>query len=138
LGDHLEKAMIHTDDSGDLAKRAPEAGIATATWEGTSEDRMTNPNGNILLEGEFEIWRNTQWRVTNHVIEEVGDATTIGPPYWISLEDLGDPEWPEHVCGKTWVKPQLFVEAYRKACEIAGLRPNEAGITVALHESEHV
>lgn len=28
---------------------------------------------NRLVDGEYEIWRNSQWRVTNQFLEEVAD-----------------------------------------------------------------
>lgn len=80
---------------------------------------------NTLVEGEYEIWRNDQWRVTNHVLEEVADPALAGPPYWIRLSDLHHRDWPRQVCEKTWVDPAKFVEAYRKAAEIAGFTPDE-------------
>lgn len=87
---------------------------------------------NELLDGEFEIWRNSQWRVTNMHLEEIARSDLAGPPYWIRLTDLHHPGTIEHVCSKTWVDPVLFVDAYREACDVAGLVPDEAEIGRAL------
>lgn len=92
---------------------------------------------NELVDGEYEIWRNDQWRVTNMTLEEIADPELAGPPYWISLDRLNDPMWPEHVCEKAWVNTQQFVEAYRKACRVAGVSPNEEGIRRALNPEPH-
>jgi hypothetical protein len=83
---------------------------------------------NTFVDGEFEIWRNKQWRITNLFLEQIADPALAGPPYWISLARLSEPSWPEHMCEKTWVDPEQFIEAYRKACETASIQPNEAGI----------
>ncbi len=88
---------------------------------------------NELLDGEVELWRNGQWRVTNMHLEEIADPDLCGPPYWIPLnQHLRIGNWPEHVCAKRWVDPEQFVEAYRKACEVAGVQPDEASISRAL------
>jgi hypothetical protein len=87
---------------------------------------------NELLKGEVELWRNGQWRVTNMHLEEIADPEVFGPPYWIPLDDIHIGKWPEHVCGKTWVDPEQFIEAYRKACELAGVKSDEASIARAL------
>jgi Mg2+ and Co2+ transporter CorA len=88
---------------------------------------------NELVDGEFEIWRNDQWRVTNMFMEEVANPGLAGPPYWLNFSMLRDREMIEHVCSKTWVKPELFVEAYRKAAQVAGFEPNEDEIARALN-----
>jgi hypothetical protein len=86
---------------------------------------------NWLLEGEVEIWRNSSWRVTNMNLEEMNGERPMASSYWIPLADIGKPIWPEHVCAKVWVDRDKFIEAYRKACELAGVEPNEAGIARA-------
>lgn len=91
---------------------------------------------NSLLAGEHEIWRNSQWRVTNLVLEEVADPALAGPPYWISLPDLHHPGWVSQVCEKSWVDPVKFVEAYRKAAEIGGFEVDEAEIRRVLQSVE--
>lgn len=78
---------------------------------------------NILVEGEAEIWRNAQWRVTNMHLEEIHDGSTMGPPYWIAHTDLSRPGWIEHMSEKNWVDRELFTEAYGRACEVAGIKP---------------
>jgi|GEM_PF-4646005 len=83
---------------------------------------------NTLVEGEYEIWRNSQWRVTNKFLEEVADPGLAGPPYWIALDQLHYRDVPRHVCEKTWVDPVKFIDAYRKAAKIAGFIPDEAEI----------
>ncbi|TIO42587.1 MAG: hypothetical protein E5X81_20960 [Mesorhizobium sp.] len=83
---------------------------------------------NWLLEGEVEIWRNSSWRVTNMNLEEMSGDKPMGSSYWIALSDIGNPMWPEHMCAKVWVNRPKFIEAYRKACEVAGVAPNETGI----------
>lgn len=37
---------------------------------------------NHLLEGEIELWRNAQWRVTNLALEEVPGR--VMSPYWLN------------------------------------------------------
>lgn len=91
---------------------------------------------NILHDGERELWRNDAWRVTNFVLEEIADPTLAGPPYWIALTDLQYRGWLRHVCEKSWVDPTKFVEAYRKAVEIAGFTPDETEICEALANAE--
>jgi hypothetical protein len=83
---------------------------------------------NTLVSGEHEIWRNSQWRVTNKFIEEVADPALAGPPYWIALDDLHFRDMLRHVCEKSWVDPTKFVQAYRKAAEVAGFVPDEIEI----------
>lgn len=87
---------------------------------------------NVLLEGEYEIWRNDQWRVTNMVLEEVADPELAGPPYWIRLSDLHHRDWPRQVYEKSWVTPAKFVEAYRVAAEVAGFISDEGEIQKVL------
>jgi hypothetical protein len=91
---------------------------------------------NILHDGEYEIWRNDAWRVTNVVLEEIADPALAGPPYWIALTDLQYRGWLQHVCEKTWVDPAKFIEAYRKAAEVAGLEPDEAEIREVMSQRE--
>lgn len=91
------------------------------SWDAQDEGR----NHNTLLDGEIVLWRNAQWRVTNMHIEEKADPGRLGPPYWIpaTSDYLGDPNLVQHVCLKTWVDADLFVEAYEKACELTGQVP---------------
>ncbi|RUV75944.1 MAG: hypothetical protein EOR30_16955 [Mesorhizobium sp.] len=81
-----------------------------------------------LVDGEVEIWRNSSWRVTSLNLDEMSGSRPMGSPYSIALSDLGNPMWPEHMCAKVWVNRPKFIEAYRKACEVAGVTPNETGI----------
>ena len=87
------------------------------------DDEVRNENGNFLLEGEAELWRGGGWRVTSYVLEEIHDGTTAGPPYYVYIGQLSDPELVGHVCQKTWVDREAFVEAYRKACELHDVTP---------------
>ena len=91
---------------------------------------------NTLVEGEYEIWRNSQWRVTNKFLEEVADPGLAGPPYWIALDQLHYRDVLRHVCEKTWVDPVKFIEAYRIAAEIAGFAPDETEIQCVLAKAE--
>lgn len=91
---------------------------------------------NTLLDDEYEIWRNDQWRVTSKVLEEIADPSLAGPPYWIALEELHYPDVLRHVCEKTWVVPAKFVEAYRKAAEVARFIPDEIEIQRVIAGSE--
>jgi hypothetical protein len=91
---------------------------------------------NTLVAGEHEIWRNSQWRVTNKFLEEVADPELAGPPYWIAIDDLHYPDVLRHVCEKAWVNPAMFVEAYRKAADVAGFVPDEMEIQRVLATAE--
>lgn len=91
---------------------------------------------NTLVAGEYEIWRNSQWRVTNKFLEEVADPGLAGPPYWIAIDDLYYPDLLRHVCEKSWVDPIKFVEAYRKAAEVGGFEVEEAEIRRVLQSVE--
>jgi len=87
------------------------------------DDEVRNENGNFLLEGEVELWRGDGWRVTSYVLEEIHDGTTAGPPYYVYIGQLSDPELVGHICLKTWVDRAAFVKAYRKACELHDVTP---------------
>ncbi|PWE57153.1 hypothetical protein DEM27_05795 [Metarhizobium album] len=69
---------------------------------------------NRLLEGEVELWRNSQWRVTSFALEEVPGATG----YWIAAHEVHRDMWPEHMKEKHWVDHGLFMEALAKAREL--------------------
>lgn len=69
---------------------------------------------NYLLEGERELWRNSQWRVTTIALEEVPG----GGGYWISVRDVHDDMWPVHMSQKRWVDHGAFMQALAKAREL--------------------
>ena len=60
-----------------------------------------------LLEGEIELWRNEQWRVTTVALEEVGRRVLT--PYWISLSAIHRDTWPEHMAEKRWISLSTFL-----------------------------
>jgi len=79
---------------------------------------------NDLLEGERELWRNSQWRVTNLALEEVPG----GSGYWIAATDVHDQMWPDHMSRKQWVDYHKFMQALTKARELhpfAAPRPHK-------------
>ncbi len=78
---------------------------------------------NENLPGEYEIWRNRQWRITNNVLEQVSQQDFVGSPYWIDVASLGSQDWITHMMQKKWVDVDAFSEAYRKACEFFGIVP---------------
>lgn len=84
-------------------------------------------NEDHLLEGEVELWRNAQWRVTSHVLEEIPSPDAMGGPYYIYTDLLADPGLVSHMCSKNWVDRRLFVEAYKMACELNGVEPLSVG-----------
>ncbi|ASP84781.1 hypothetical protein CDO26_09350 [Sinorhizobium meliloti] len=75
---------------------------------------MSDVDENGLLEGEVELWRNAQWRVTSDVLEEFPGSGR----YWISASEVHDPMWPAHMADKKWVDHGLFMEALAKAREL--------------------
>jgi hypothetical protein len=85
-------------------------------------------NHNTLLEGEEVLWRNAQWRVTNMFLEARADPAEIGPAYWITRASIEfDPHLVAHVCSKSWVDRDLFIEAHDKARELYGFGPSWDG-----------
>ncbi len=78
------------------------------------DDEGYNENG--LLEGEVELWRNSQWRVTSIALEDASGRTSC--PYWIPVQQLHWDGLQEHMAKKTWVDIGLFNEAMAKAREL--------------------
>lgn len=100
-----------------------EGGMSEHIYSGDWDDQDPNCNHNEMLAGEIELWRNAQWRVTSHGLEAKADPSLLGPPYWLSVEALRNPHVAEHVCRKTWVHRDLFLEAYGNACELHCVTP---------------
>lgn len=80
---------------------------------------MRDDNGydeNGLLEGEAELWRNAQWRVTTVAIEDISGRNSC--PYWIPIREIHSADWRQHMSQKNWVKVHLFDQALAKAREL--------------------
>lgn len=80
---------------------------------------MRDDNGydeNGLLEGETELWRNAQWRVTTVAIEDVSRGNSSR--YWIGIWQIHQDDWHQHMSTKNWVDIDLFDEALAKAREL--------------------
>lgn len=85
---------------------------------GTRNEHGLDENG--LLEGEKELWRNSQWRITTSHLEEIPG----GSGYWISLSVLKRGGWLQHMAKKKWVDQDLFREAFDKVAELTPFKPN--------------
>lgn len=90
-----------------------------ATWDGQDQSK----NHNELLTGEVVLWRNAQWRVTNMFLEAKAEPNLFGPPYHIDIGDIGLSGIIDNVLNKDWVDSRLFLDAYKKACELHGVDP---------------
>jgi hypothetical protein len=77
------------------------------------------------------FWQGTQWRVTDHGIEDI--AAPQDEIYWIDVDDLyrgwDEPRggWPAHVAGKSWIDFDEFVKAYLIACVAHGVQIGRIG-----------
>lgn len=78
------------------------------------DDNGYDPNG--LLEGETELWRNAQWRITTIAIEDVSGRNSC--PYWIGIGQIHQDSLHQHMSEKNWVDIALFDEALAKAREL--------------------
>lgn len=71
----------------------------------------------------MEYLSNGQWVVNDFGLQSKGPQApyeyNIPKERLLESGDYGDVyDWPPHVCEKTWVDADKFVEAYRKALEI--------------------
>jgi hypothetical protein len=82
----------------------------------TRDEHGFDENG--LLEGEVELWRNAQWRVTTLALEEADKRPTCWGPYWIAVREIHGDNWSAHMAEKNWVDINLFNEALTKAREL--------------------
>jgi hypothetical protein len=83
-------------------------------------------------------WQNKQWAVMCSV-----DVRCKGHYYWVEGHRLleshaGTYEWPMHMAEKEWVDPAAFVEAWKKAIEVRGMRADDRLMRATMTEMKPI